>query len=116
MRQAGIIAAAGVVALDTMVDRLSEDHDNARRMAKGLAAMPGLNLDPESIQSNIVIFEVADRPAPEFINALKEGGVLISYTGGRRVRMVTHYGITAQDVAEVLTVVEAVARTESRAG
>ena len=116
MRQAGIIAAAGVVALDTMVDRLSEDHDNARRMAKGLAAMPGLNLDPESIQSNIVIFEVADRPAPEFINALKDRGVLISYTGGRRVRMVTHNGITAQDVAEVLTVVEAVARTESRAG
>ena len=116
MRQAGIIAAAGVVALDTMVDRLSEDHDNARRMAKGLAAMPGLNLDPESIQSNIVIFEVADRPAPEFLNALKEEGVLISYTGGRRVRMVTHYGITEQDVDEALTVVEAVARTESRAG
>ena len=116
MRQAGIIAAAGVVALDTMVDRLSEDHDNARHMAKGLAAMPGLNLDPEAIQSNIVIFEVADRPAPEFINALKEEGVLISYTGGHRVRMVTHYGITEQDVDEALTVVEAVARTESRAG
>jgi len=116
MRQAGIIAAAGVVALDTMVGRLSEDHDNARHMAKGLAAMPGLNLDPEAIQSNIVIFEVADRSAPEFINALKEEGILISYTGGHRVRMVTHYGITEQDVDEALTVVEAVVRADSRAG
>ena len=116
MRQAGIIAAAGVVALESMVDRLSEDHDNARHLAKGLASMPGLSLEPESIQSNIVIFEVTGRPAPEFINALKEGGVLTSYTGGRRVRMVTHYGIAREDIDEALTLVEAVARTESRAG
>ena len=58
MRQAGVLAAAGLVALDTMIERLADDHANARRLAQGLADIEGLNVDPESIQTNIVIFEI----------------------------------------------------------
>ena len=115
MRQAGVIAAAGIVALDTMVDRLAEDHANAKHLARGLAAIPGLTLAPDSIQTNIVIFEVTDRPAPEFMDSLKGQGVLTSYTGGRKVRMVTHYGISAEDIDEALNATETVAGKRSRA-
>jgi threonine aldolase len=109
MRQAGIIAAAGIVALETMVDRLSEDHETARILAKGLASIPSLVINPEMIQTNIVIFDMKTGPIPEFISALKAKGVLASHTGGRGVRMVTHYGITSEDIDEVLNIVEAVA-------
>ena len=63
-----------------------------------------------------MIFEVVDRPAQEFMNALKERGVLTSYTGGRRVRMVTHYGIAVEDIDEALGVVESVTGERGRAG
>ena len=116
MRQAGIIAAAGVVALETMVDRLAEDHETARRLAKGLAGMPGLSLDPEAIQSNIVIFGVENGDAMNFMAALKERGVLASYTVGLGVRMVTHYGITEEDVDETLNILDAVTGEIARAG
>ncbi|MBI4201454.1 MAG: low-specificity L-threonine aldolase [Chloroflexi bacterium] len=116
MRQAGIIAAAGIVALNTMVDRLAEDHATAKRLAKGLAGFRGLSLDSDAIQTNIVIFQVTDRPAPEFIEALKQLGVLISYTGGRKVRMVTHHGIGTEDVDEALNVVEGVMGRGRRVG
>ena len=110
MRQAGIIAAAGVVALDTMVDRLAEDHATARRLADGLAHMPGLYLEPDTVQTNIVIFEVIDHPAREYIDALKSRGVLSSFVSGRKVRMVTHYGISTDDIDEALNVVTAVGK------
>ena len=110
MRQAGIIAAAGLVALDTMVDRLAEDHANATRLAAGLAGLPGILLDPELAQTNIVIFEVSAQPALEFIGALKAKGVLVTYPGGRKIRMVTHHGIGAEEVEEALDVVEVVVR------
>ncbi|MBI4312138.1 MAG: low-specificity L-threonine aldolase [Chloroflexi bacterium] len=110
MRQAGVIAAAGIVALETMVDRLAEDHDNAKRLARGLARLPGIGLDPSRVQSNIVIFDVQDRPAEAFIAALKEKGVLASFPEGGRVRMVTHYGINAEDIDEALNVAESVSR------
>ena len=110
MRQAGIIAAAGIVALETMVDRLAEDHANARRLALGLHRLRGLNLEPDTVQTNIVIFDVMDRPAREFMEALKRHGVLASFVSGRKVRMVTHYGIGSEDVDEALNVMEAVAR------
>lgn len=108
MRQAGIIAAAGIVALNEMVDRLTEDHANAQLLAQGLAAIPGVTLDPARVQSDIVIFEV-DTPAMNgdygqatatggFLAALRERGVLMGSMGGRRVRAVTHYGISAADV------------------
>jgi len=115
MRQAGILAAAGIVALDSMVDRLADDHANARRLAQGLAVMPGISLDPDSIQTNLVIFEVTNRPATELIDALKEHGLLVSYADGQRIRMVTHYGIGEEDIDDALNVAESVAREGSRA-
>jgi threonine aldolase len=100
MRQAGVIAAAGVVALETMVDRLAEDHEHARLLAQGLARIPGLRIDPEEVRTNIVIFGVDD--GTRLRERLREAGVLASATGPNRVRMVTHYGITRQDIEEAL--------------
>jgi threonine aldolase len=94
MRQSGVIAAAGLVALQTMVDRLPEDHHRARRLAEGLAEIDGVSIDLEAVQTNIVIFNV--EPAYEqaaFVEAMKQAGVMISNYGTRGVRMVTHYQI-----------------------
>jgi threonine aldolase len=104
MRQAGVLAAAGIVALETMVDRLAEDHSNARKLAEGLAGLPGIVLDPKRVETNLVIFEMApEGPAPgEFVAALAERGVKIGAIGGRRFRAVTHYGITADDIDQTL--------------
>ncbi|HMO57859.1 MAG TPA: low-specificity L-threonine aldolase [Roseiflexaceae bacterium] len=109
MRQAGIIAAAGIVALEEMVDRLAEDHTNARTLAEGLARFPQLGVDLATIQTDIVYFDLRD-DAPDgrsFIAALKERGVLIG-GGGRRVRAVTHYGIEPGDIEETLEAVRQV--------
>jgi len=108
MRQVGIIAAAGIVALETMVDRLAEDHANARRLAIGLAGVPGITVEPEQMQTNIVIFGWRG-DAPEFMRRLAERGVKSSYVGGPLIRMVTHRHITAQDVDEAVSIVRAVA-------
>ena len=105
MRQAGILAAAGLVALDTMVDRLAEDHQNARRLAQGLANIDGISVDADSIQTNIVVFDVAGKVAKtqDFIKALADAEVLVSYPGGQSVRMVTHRHISNADVEEALS-------------
>ena len=105
MRQAGILAAAGLVALDTMVDRLAEDHQNARRLAAGLANINGLTVDADSIQTNIVIFDVDESvgTAPDFIKAMATAEVQVSYPGERAVRMVTHRHISGDDVEEALS-------------
>ncbi len=101
MRQAGVIAAAAIVALETMVERLAEDHEHARLLADGLAQTPGVHLDPANVQSNIVIFDVDDGVA--FQRRLRELGVLTTAFGPSRLRMVPHYGITRQDIYDALT-------------
>ncbi len=106
MRQAGVIAAAGIVALETMVDRLAEDHANARRLAEGLAELPGVAIAPNAVLTNIVIFELeptAMSPA-DLIALLAERGVAIFGAGGRRMRAVTHRGVSADDVEMALEV------------
>jgi threonine aldolase len=112
MRQAGVLAAAGIVALETMVDRLAEDHANAQWLAAGLATLPGILLDPEQIATNIVIFEMAARaPSPaNLVASLAPYGVKVGDIGGRRLRAVTHYGIEADDIDYALNAVEAVVR------
>jgi threonine aldolase len=112
MRQAGVLAAAGLVALDTMIDRLAEDHSNARRLAHGLANISGLHLDPESIQTNIVIFQVDPSVgrAPELISALAREGVKVTYPGQQSIRMVTHRHIDSAEVDEALGRVSAVVK------
>lgn len=105
MRQAGVLAAAGIVALTEMVDRLAEDHANARFLAESLAEMPGLTVDLDSVQTNIVVIEVS-RPgltAAEFIARMAELGVRVVAFGGDKVRMVTHYGITRAGVEQAVT-------------
>jgi threonine aldolase len=110
MRQIGILAAAGIVALETMVERIADDHAHARRLAEGLATLPGIALDPSTVQTNIVLFEVTDHSATEFMQALREQGVLINYQGGRKVRMITHPGIGPDQVDTALNAVETVIR------
>lgn len=104
MRQAGVIAAAGIVALTEMVERLAEDHTNAKRLAEGIADTPGLWVDPAQIQTNIVFFEVhRDGVTPAQLAArLKEEGVWLLAQPGRRLRAVTHYGITVEDIEQAL--------------
>ena len=119
MRQAGILAAAGLVALDTMVDRLADDHANARRLAQGLANIDGLTVDPDTIQTNIVIFDVDPSVgmASGLINALKEEDVLVSSPGPHSIRMVTHREVDSADIEDALArTAHAVGALKSAAG
>lgn len=101
MRQAGVFAAAGLVALDTMVDRLAEDHANARRLA-ALLAEAGLTVDPppEEVETNIVFAEVPEEAmdAAAFVSELGRKGVVINAPRGRRVRFMTHHDVSSDDV------------------
>ncbi len=106
MRQAGIFAAAGVVALDTMVDRMSEDHNNAKTLAQGIAEIDGLQVEPNMIKTNIVIVEVLAKPITKFISDLKGKGLLVSHADTNRVRLVTHYGIEESDISKTLEIVD----------
>ncbi len=112
MRQAGVLAAAGIVALTEMVDRLAEDHANARRLAEGLAQIPGFEVNLARVHTNIVYFDVVNGAAAQTIEARsKEAGILVLATGPHRIRAVTHYGIDAADIEEALDVFERVARS-----
>jgi threonine aldolase len=104
MRQVGVLAAAGIVALDTMVERLAQDHAHARQLAQGLAKLPGVELDPAGVQTNIVIFEMApDTLSPsEFAAAVADRGVRVSAIGGQQVRAVTHRGIGSDDIERAI--------------
>lgn len=101
MRQVGAIAAAGVVALEEMVDRLADDHVNARLLAEGLASIPGIRIDPSTVMTNIVIFDLDGLDPPEFRARCRERGVLVSGVPPH-IRMVTHYGIERADIEEAL--------------
>jgi threonine aldolase len=100
MRQAGIIAAACLHALDHHVERLAEDHANARRLAEGLAALPGIRLDPATVETNIVFFDLAPElpPAREVARRLEARGVRIGAMGERRMRGVTHLGVNREGI------------------
>jgi threonine aldolase len=90
MRQAGVLAAAGLIALEEMPARLHEDHANARWMAEQIAGMGGCLIDLETVQTNIVIFQPEGRPAAEIVAGLKARGVLCGTAGADEVRFVTH--------------------------
>jgi threonine aldolase len=100
MRQVGIIAAAGIVALNEMVERLGEDHERAKRLALAIHDLPGISLNPDHVETDIIIFGF-DHPKfsiPEFIRKLEERKVLTAPTSGERIRFVTHYDIDDEDV------------------
>ena len=109
MRQVGVIAAAGIVALDDMVERLNDDHATARRLAQGLAQIPGIEIDPDSLPTNLVFFKIADGDPALIMREINRQGV----KGGmpaRNWRFVTHYGITSDDIDYTLEVMEAACR------
>jgi threonine aldolase len=94
MRQAGILAAAGLLALETMTTRLAEDHSNARFIAESLADVDGVSIDPTAVQTNIVIFRLTQgRSAPDVLAAMKRRGVLAGNVGLDAIRLVTHHDV-----------------------
>jgi len=111
MRQAGIIAAPGIVALEKMVDRLKDDHRNARILAEGLVRINGISINIETVQTNIVYFDVSGLgvDSSHFVSVLEERGVLSKTRGRTVVRMVTYRGIEEEDIHYALTLIEDVA-------
>jgi threonine aldolase len=112
MRQAGVIAAGALYALDHMVDRLADDHRLAKMLAEGMASFPGIDLDLSTVQTNIVIFRVAasGHRAEAVVERLAARGVLCETLGADSVRFVTHYGIEQSDIERALTRVSSVMR------
>ena len=106
MRQAGIIAAAGIYALEHNVERLTEDHANARRLAEGLAGIPGITLDPATVETNIVFFQAEGAAA--LAQRLEQEGVSVSVYGPTTLRGVTHLDISQADVDRAIAIVRRV--------
>ena len=106
MRQAGVIAATGLIALRTMVDRLAEDHANARTLAEGLSELPGVRCDLSRVHTNLVFFDLERMTGADFEAECAKRGLLGGATGPHRVRLVTHYGITADDIQSTLKICE----------
>jgi threonine aldolase len=115
MRQAGFIAAAGIFALDRMIDRLAEDHAHARLLAAGLAAVPGIALETALPETNIVFCSLTDGDTAGFLAALRRHGVRAGELTGR-IRMVTHYGITRSDIAATVVAVREALRASRVSG
>ena len=106
MRQAGVLAAAGIVALDSMVERLADDHRRAKTLAKGLASNPGITLDPGSPYTNMIFLCVAEAfpVSPDrLVKLLAQRGIKIGRVGERRFRLVTHYWIDDAAVDKIIT-------------
>ena len=99
MRQAGVFAAAGIVGLNSMIDRMEEDHENARKLAFGLSEFSQIIIDPERIKTNIVRFDLKEMDSDDFASRLRKNGVLINGSvKSKSLRMVTHYGIISEDI------------------
>jgi threonine aldolase len=116
MRQVGVIAAAGIVALETMVDRLAEDHANAKRLAQGLENIEGITLAQDEVPTNIVMFHLrSELSTGEFITGLNEVGVKVGLRDGRPFRAVTNRMVSSSDIDEALSRIQGVCRRLSRA-
>jgi threonine aldolase len=113
MRQVGVLAAAGLIALEEMPLRLHEDHANARALAVGMAKIPGVRVDPQTVVTNIVVFDVGESPftAAELAGRLKARGVLMNPIDERRMRAVTHYDADREACARALEVLAEVVAT-----
>jgi threonine aldolase len=110
MRQVGIIAAAGIYALDHHLERLKEDHQNAKRLAVGLKELKGVSIEPKHVETNIVIFDIADTgmTASQVAEAIKKEGVLIHAFGKTQIRLVTHLDVSNDDIEGALKAIEKV--------
>lgn len=111
MRQIGILAAAGLIALEEGPKRLYEDHINAKALANGLAGIQGIAIDVEKVATNIVIFDIAGtgKTSEEIVEALKGNGIL-AIGFGNLIRMVTHLDVSADDISKALATMEATCR------
>src|SRR4030042_3720711 len=106
MRQVGVLAAAGIVALEKMVSRLQEDHDNARKFAEGIADMQEFSVDLNTIKTNIIYFSIKAKVNPEtFLFYLGKRGVKILSLSSETFRAVTHFGITGNCIDTALSVI-----------
>jgi threonine aldolase len=116
MRQVGILAAAGLHALDHHVERLAEDHENAKRLALGLSEMPGIELKPEVVETNIVMFEVVapDLGADGLVDGLAADGVLMIPFGPATVRAVTHLDVSTADIDRALEIIRRFLKSSAR--
>ncbi|HYM91003.1 MAG TPA: beta-eliminating lyase-related protein, partial [bacterium] len=110
MRQAGIIAAAGLYALDHNIDRLAEDHTNAKILARGLAEIPGVRVEIEHVQTNIVFFDVAGLgiTAKDAVERLRAQGVRMGATGRTLIRAVTHLDVSQSNVERAAEIAQQV--------
>jgi len=106
MRQAGILAAAGIIALEQMVDRLADDHANAAALAAGLAQLPGVEVEPVPVRTNILFFRVTrpDIDAPALVRQFDAHGIRMLDLDPTRIRGVTNYHVTAGDVQRILEI------------
>lgn len=104
MRQVGVIAAAGIYALDHHIERLKEDHQNAKRLALGLKEFKGVSINPDHVETNIIIFSTADTgmTAAQVTEAMKKEGVLIHAFGKTQIRLVTHLDVSSEDIEKAL--------------
>ena len=107
MRQAGVLAAAGLIALEKHTGRLKEDHDNAQFLAQGLARIRGIKVDPATVQTNIVIFDVSGTGtgATEFTRRMSERNVLAGGVNNELVRFVTHMDVDRSGCERALEVI-----------
>jgi len=107
MRQVGVLAAAALVALEEGPKRLHVDHENAQLLAQGLARIPRIRIQPEKVQTNIIIYDVGDSGlnSSEFLQRLAERKVLGGPVDARRVRMVTHLDVDRADIEQALRVI-----------
>ncbi|MCC6586970.1 MAG: low specificity L-threonine aldolase [Bryobacterales bacterium] len=111
MRQAGVLAAAGLIALEQMPHRLSDDHVNAKLLAEGLAKIPGISIDPAKVQTNIVIYDVSGTglTAPEFVKQLRGRGINCGPVNDAKIRFVTHFDVSTDQCKAALGACEEVA-------
>ncbi|MDQ4049195.1 MAG: beta-eliminating lyase-related protein, partial [Actinomycetota bacterium] len=114
LRQSGVLAAACLYGLEHNVDRLAEDHELAQLLARNLAKLPGVEIDLAQVETNIVIFQVAD--APSVVARLAEAGVQVTPLGPRRIRAVTHLDVDRGDIYRALAAFRAVLKGEVRPG
>lgn len=113
MRQVGVLCAAALYALDHHVARVADDHQNARRLAEGLAQLPGVALDPSQVETNIVILDVRSISAADFVQRAAAAGVRVNAIGPKRIRAVTHLDVTARDIEAALTALAPIVRERS---
>ena len=110
MRQAGIIAAPGIVALESMIKRLKEDHLNARHLAEGISRINGIQVNLNRVQTNMVYFDIEGLAitAGHFLSKLEENNILALALSKNKIRMVTHKEITKEHVEKIVTAIETI--------